>query len=76
MSQKRRCLMVFDGAKVICRDEMRLHSEWEVRGEAAAGEAATAMSDLDYWTIKRAEAFLDEAPSRGGCAEVITEVRC
>lgn len=63
--------MVFDGKEVICRDEMRLTSEWEVRGGGEEGERG--LSDLDYWTVKRAEAFLDDAPSRAGVAEVLSQ---
>jgi hypothetical protein len=59
MVTKRRCLMVYDGPKMLCKDEMMVSTEWELRTEYG-------MSDLDYWSIQRAQAFLDAAPSRGG----------
>jgi len=55
MVTKRRCLMVFDGPRMLSKDEMMMGNEWEVKAE---GE----QSDLDFWTMRRAEAFLD---SRG-----------
>ncbi|KAI5801146.1 hypothetical protein EDC01DRAFT_726596 [Geopyxis carbonaria] len=61
MVSKRRCLMVFDGPKLLCKDEMMMSSEWEVR--AQLGD--TYVSDLDFWTMRRADAFLDAAPPRG-----------
>jgi len=47
--------MVFDGPRMLSKDEMMMGNEWEVKAE---GE----QSDLDFWTMRRAEAFLD---SRG-----------
>jgi len=55
--------MVFDGPKMLCRDEMMMSTEWEVRAQLGGD---TYVSDLDFWTMRRAEAFLDAAPSRGG----------
>jgi hypothetical protein len=46
--------MVFDGSKMLAKDEMMMSTDWEVKGE---GEL-----DLNLWTMRRAEAFLD---SRG-----------
>lgn len=60
---KRRCLMVFDGPKLLCRDEMMMSTEFEVRAPLGGG-GDTFVSDLDFWSMKRAEAFLDAAPSR------------
>lgn len=61
--------MVYDGPKMLCKDEMMMNTEWEVRAEHG-------MSDLDYWSIRRAQAFLDAAPSRGGDAlPIMAEVR-
>lgn len=53
--------MVFDGPKLLCRDEMMMSTEWEVRAQLGGD---TYVSDLDFWTMRRAEAFLDAAPSR------------
>lgn len=60
MVTKRRCLMVFDGPKLLCRDEMMMSTEWEVK--APLGDSF--VSDLDFWTMRRADAFLDAVPSR------------
>lgn len=60
MVTKRRCLMVFDGPKPLCRDEMLMSAEWEVKAQLGGD---TFVSDLDFWTIRRADAFLDATPS-------------
>ncbi|KAF8539591.1 hypothetical protein BDD12DRAFT_648487, partial [Trichophaea hybrida] len=62
MVTKRRCLTVYDGPNLLCKDEMMMSAEWEVR--AQLGDAM--LSDLDFWVVRRADAFLDSAPSRGG----------
>ncbi|KAL7273576.1 hypothetical protein RUND412_003553 [Rhizina undulata] len=62
MVTKRRCLMVFDGPRTLCRDEMMMSTEFEVKAQLGGD---TFVSDLDFWTMRRAEAFLDAAPSRG-----------
>lgn len=72
MVSKRRCLMVFDSGKMLCRDEMMMSSEWEVRANIGTTQE-TSVSDLDFWSLRRAEAFLDAAPSRGGDAVVLKE---
>ncbi|KAF3925400.1 hypothetical protein ABW21_db0206625 [Orbilia brochopaga] len=59
MVTKRRCLQVYDGSKLLCRDEMMMSSAWEVKANLAGGEAE--VSDLDYWTVVRANAFHDAA---------------
>ena len=59
MITKRRCLLVFDGNKELCRDEMMMSSEWEVRSSLNGVEGGAEVSDLDYWTVMRANAFLD-----------------
>ncbi|EWC47850.1 hypothetical protein DRE_02732 [Drechslerella stenobrocha 248] len=59
MVTKRRCLQVYDGNKLLCRDEMMMSSAWEVKANLAGGDAE--VSDLDYWTVVRANAFHDAA---------------
>lgn len=59
MVTKRRCLQVYDGSKLLCRDEMMMSSAWEVKANLAGGEAE--VSDLDYWTMVRSKAFHDAA---------------
>jgi len=65
--------MVFDGLKLLCRDEMMMSNEWEVRAQLGGSDAY--VSDLDFWTMRRAEAFLDVAPSRNPQGTVVGEVR-
>ena len=57
--------MVFDGPKMLCKDEMMMNTEWEVRAQVCGEQY---VSDLDFWTMRRADAFLDAAPSHGGAA--------
>jgi len=59
MVTKRRCLQVYDGSKLLCRDEMMMSAAWEVKANLAGGDAE--VSDLDYWTVVRANAFHDAA---------------
>lgn len=59
MVTKRRCLQVYDGDKLLCRDEMMMSSAWEVKTHLAGVDAE--VSDLDYWTLMRANAFHDAA---------------
>jgi hypothetical protein len=61
MITKRRCLLVFDGNNQVCRDEMMMSSEWEVRSSLNGVEGGAEVSDLDYWTVMRANAFHDAA---------------
>lgn len=63
--------MVYDGPTMLCKDEMMMHSEWEVRQQVGAA----ILTDLDFWAVKRANAFLNEAPSRGGEAIPVMRVR-
>lgn len=42
--------MVFDGGKKLCKDEIMMSTEWDVGG---------ALGELDFWTLRRAEAFLE-----------------
>lgn len=58
MVTKRRCLMVFDGPKLLCRDDMMMSNEFEVTAQLAED---AFVSDLDFWTLQRAEAFLEAA---------------
>ena len=60
--------MVFDGPKLLCKDQMMMSTEWEVRAKLSESAEVT---DLDYWTMRRAEAFSEEAPSKRGEAVVL-----
>ena len=53
---KRRCLMVYDGPSILCKDEMMMGTEWEVRASMGGDNF---VSDLDFWTMQRANAALD-----------------
>lgn len=50
--------MVYDGPSILLKDEMMMSTEYEVR--TSLGD--TYVSDLDYWTMQRANAALDAAP--------------
>lgn len=56
MVTKRRCLMVYDGDSILCKDEMMMNTEWEVRASMGGDNF---VSDLDFWTMQRANAALD-----------------
>jgi hypothetical protein len=51
MSMKRRALFVHDGPRRLCKDDMMLHSELEVRLPLGNGRYVT---DLDKLTLDRA----------------------
>jgi len=40
-----------------------MSTEWEVKTNLGDD---TCISDLDFWSMRRSEAFLDAASSRGG----------
>lgn len=61
MITKRRCLIVYDGNQQLTRDEMMMSTEWEVRGSLDGVEGGAEVSDLDYWTVMRANAYHDAA---------------
>ena len=55
MKMKKRVLCVFDGPHRLCKDDMMLDNEFEVR--MRIGNVDSYVTDLDVQTIKRAEAF-------------------
>ena len=55
MKMKKRVLCVFDGPRRLCKDDMMLDNEFEVR--MRLGDGNSYVTDLDVNTIKRAEAF-------------------
>jgi len=59
MTTKRRCLFVYDGSNELIRDEMVMHSDMEVKTSIAG---KFQVSDLDYWTMERANAAIQAAP--------------
>lgn len=56
MISKRRCLMVYDGPSILCKDEMMMNTEWEVRASTGGDNF---ISDLDIWTMAKAKAVLE-----------------
>lgn len=55
---------------------MMMSNEWEVRAQlGGSGGSDAYVSDLDFWTMRRAEAFLDVAPSRNPQGAAVGEVR-
>jgi len=48
--------MVYDGPNILCKDEMMMNTEWEVRASTGGDNC---ISDLDFWTMQRANAALD-----------------
>jgi len=59
MTTKRRCLFVYDGQNELIRDEMVMHSDMEVKTNIAD---KFQVSDLDFWTMERANAAIEAAP--------------
>jgi len=57
MVSKRRSLMVYDGSKRLLRDDMMMSAPWEVK----TNMGGAAVSDLDFWSITRANAYHDAA---------------
>lgn len=55
MKMKRRVLCVYDGPRRLCKDDMMLDREFEVRVPLADGNSY--VTDLDVQTLKRAEGF-------------------
>lgn len=53
---RRRCLLVYDGPNILCKDEMMMNTEWEVRASTGGDNY---VSDLDFWTMEKAHAALD-----------------
>ncbi len=52
---KRRVLCVYDGPRRLCKDEMLLDRDFEVR--LTLGDGQSYVTDLDVETLKRAEGF-------------------
>jgi len=55
MKMKKRVLCVYDGPRRLCKDDMMLDSEFEVR--MGLGDGKSYVTDLDVETLKRAEGF-------------------
>ena len=58
IKMKKRVMCVFDGTRRLMKDEMMLDNQFEVR--LKLGDGNSYVTDLDYWTMKRADG-VDEA---------------
>ncbi|KAI9776946.1 MAG: hypothetical protein M1839_009188 [Geoglossum umbratile] len=67
MPMKKRGLYVFDGPRRLCKDDMMLSTEYEVRMPLQDGKYFT---DLDDLTVRRAEAFHDATEEEKGPGDV------
>jgi hypothetical protein len=67
MKMKKRVLCVFDGPRRLCKDEMMLDGDHEVRVHLPnLGDSRAWVSDLDIHTLYRAEGFLNATPEEKG----------
>ena len=64
MKMKKRVLCVYDGPRSLCKDEMMLDNEFEVR--MRLGEGPSYVTDLDMVTVNRADAFLNATDEEKG----------
>ena len=73
MKMKKRVLCVFDGPRRLCKDDMMLDNEFEVR--MRLGDGNSYVTDLDVNTIKRANAFLDATKEEEGATSDEVDVQ-
>lgn len=52
---KKRVLCIYDGQRRLCKDDMMLDSEFEVRMRLPGGDGKAYVTDLDVQTMKRAD---------------------
>ena len=64
MKMKKRVLCVFDGPRRLCKDDMMLDNEFEVRMHLGKGNSY--VTDLDVNTMKRAHAFHEATEEEKG----------
>ena len=64
MKMKTRVLCEYDGPRRLCKDEMMLDNEIEVR--MRRGNGNSYVTDLDVETVKRANAFHDASAEEKG----------
>ena len=74
MKMKKRVLCVFDGPRRLCKDDMMLDNEFEVRMHLGDG-SNSYVTDLDVNTIKRANAFLNAEDEEKGAYEEEIDVQ-
>ena len=66
MKMKKRILCVFDGPRLLWKDDLMLDGDYEVRMNLSDGDAKTYVTDLDVQTMQRAEAFHNSAQDKKG----------
>ena len=64
MTMKKRVLTTFDGPRRLAKDDMMLSMDHEVRFKLSDGKSYT--TDLDRYTLSRAEAFLNATDEEKG----------
>ena len=64
MKMKKRVMCVYDGPRRLWKDDMMLDSEYEVRVKLSDGKSY--VTDLDFQTIKRADALHGATPEERG----------
>ncbi|KAI4093921.1 MAG: hypothetical protein LQ344_002519 [Seirophora lacunosa] len=64
MKMKKRVLCVYDGPRRLCKDDMMLDSQFEVR--MRFGDSDSYVTDLDVNTLKRANALLNATEEEKG----------
>ena len=62
---KKRVICSFDGARRLHKDELTYHTDNEVRAETLS-DGKSYVTDLDVYTLKRAEGFLDATEEEKG----------
>jgi hypothetical protein len=67
MKMRKRVLCVFDGPRRLCKDEMMLDNDHEVRVSLPGlGDGRAWVTDLDIHTLARAEGFLNATEEEKG----------
>jgi hypothetical protein len=67
MKMRKRVLCVFDGARRLCKDEMMLDGDHEVRVTLPGlGDGRAWVTDLDIHTLARAQGFLNATEEEKG----------
>ena len=61
---KKRVMCVYDGSRRLCKDEMMLGNEFEIRMKI--GDGNDYVTDLDVMSVARAEGFHDATEEEKG----------
>ena len=75
MKMKKRVLTVWDGPRRLAKDDMMLHSDFEVRLPLPDAGNGAYVTDLDVQTLKRAEGFFNATEEeRGPWEQCVTNI--